>query len=41
LSRFTEVALRLVEELGLPAGVEDVALEIPPMRDPARPAAFD
>jgi len=36
----TEVALHFVEELGLPVGVEDVALEIPPIRDPARPAAF-
>lgn len=28
----------IVERLGLPAGVEDVELEIPPLRDPARPA---
>jgi prevent-host-death family protein len=30
----------LVERLGLPFGVEDVELEVPPMRDPARPADF-
>lgn len=28
----------IVERLGLPPGVEDVELEIPPLRDPARPA---
>ena len=28
----------LIDRLGLPAGIEDVELEIPPMRDPARPA---
>jgi prevent-host-death family protein len=31
----------LVDELGLPAGVEDVEFEIPPMRDPAKAAALD
>lgn len=28
----------IVERLGLPPGIEDVELEIPPLRDPARPA---
>lgn len=28
----------IIEQLGLPAGVEDVELEISPLRDPARPA---
>lgn len=28
----------VIEALGQPAGVEDVELEIPPLRDPARPA---
>jgi prevent-host-death family protein len=28
----------IVERLGLPAGIEDVELEIPPLRDPGRPA---
>jgi prevent-host-death family protein len=28
----------IIEALGQPAGVEDVELEIPPLRDPARPA---
>lgn len=28
----------IIERLGLPSGVEDVELEIPPLRDPARPA---
>jgi hypothetical protein len=28
----------IVDALGLPAGVEDVELEVPPLRDPARPA---
>jgi prevent-host-death family protein len=30
----------LIDQLGLPAGIEDVELEIPPMRDRARPADF-
>jgi prevent-host-death family protein len=30
----------IIEALGQPAGVEDVELEIPPLRDPARPADF-
>lgn len=28
----------IIELLGQPAGVEDVELEIPPLRDPAKPA---
>jgi prevent-host-death family protein len=28
----------IIEQLGLPSGVEDVGLEISPLRDPARPA---
>jgi len=28
----------IIEQLGLPSGVEDVELEISPLRDPARPA---
>lgn len=39
--RLAGVAVDIVEQLGLPAGVEDVELEIPPMRDPAEPAALD
>jgi prevent-host-death family protein len=30
----------LIDQLGLPAGIEDVELEIPPMRDRARAANF-
>lgn len=30
----------IIEALGQPSGVEDVELEIPPLRDPARPADF-
>lgn len=30
----------LVDSLGLPPGVEDVDLEVPPLRDPPRPADF-
>jgi prevent-host-death family protein len=30
----------IIDRLGLPQGVEDVELEIPPMRDVARPADF-
>ena len=39
--RLAGVAVDIVERLGLPAGVEDVELEIPPMRDPAKPATLD
>jgi hypothetical protein len=28
----------VIDLLGVPAGIEDVALEIPFLRDPARPA---
>lgn len=28
----------IIDRLGLPSGIEDVELEMPPMRDPARPA---
>lgn len=38
--RLAGVAVNIVDELGLPAGVEDVELEIPAMRDPANPAAL-
>ena len=30
----------LIDQLGLPPGVEDVALDIPAMQEPARPADF-
>jgi hypothetical protein len=30
-----------VSELGLPLGIEDVEFEVPPMRDPAKPAVLD
>ena len=39
--RLAGVAVDIVEQLGLPVGVEDIELEIPPMRDPAKPAALD
>jgi prevent-host-death family protein len=39
--RLAGVAVDVVSELGLPAGVEDVEFEIPPMRDPAIPAVLD
>jgi prevent-host-death family protein len=39
--RLVGSAADIVDELGLPAGVEDVELEIPPMRDPAKAAALD
>jgi prevent-host-death family protein len=38
--RLAGVAANIVDELGLPAGVEDVELELPAMRDPAKPAAL-
>lgn len=28
----------MIEALGQPPGVEDVELDVPPLRDPARPA---
>lgn len=30
----------IIDQLGLPAGIEDVELEVPPMRDLARAADF-
>jgi prevent-host-death family protein len=39
--RLAGVAVDIVERLGLPAGVVDIELEIPPMRDPAKPAVLD
>jgi prevent-host-death family protein len=30
----------IIDKLGLPPGVEDVEIKIPPMRDRARPADF-
>jgi prevent-host-death family protein len=36
--RLTGVKGSIVDILGLPPGVEDVELEIPPLRDLARPA---
>lgn len=36
--QLTESKGSVVEALGQPPGVEDVELEIPPLRDPARPA---
>ena len=31
----------LIDDLGMPEGVEDAVLEVPPMKDRARPADFD
>jgi len=39
--RLAGIAVDIVEQLGLPAGVEDTELDIPSIRDPARPAALD
>ena len=39
--RLAGSAADIVEQLGLPAGVEDIELQIPPMRDPAKAAALD
>ncbi len=39
--RLARIAVDMVDRLGLPAGVEDVELEIHPMRDPARSAPLD
>jgi prevent-host-death family protein len=38
--RLTERQRDIIDDLGLPEGVEDVVLEIPPMRDLPRPADF-
>ena len=39
--RLTKKGRSIIDTLGMPPGIEDVELEIPPMRDPARPAEFD
>ncbi len=39
--RLTNKGRSIIDTLGMPPGIEDVELEIPPMRDPARPADFD
>jgi prevent-host-death family protein len=36
--RLTSPKGNIIDSLGLPKGVEDVELEIPPLREPARPA---
>jgi hypothetical protein len=36
--RLTGSKESIVDRLSLPAGVEDVELETPPLRDPVRPA---
>ena len=38
--RLTGAQDSIIDRLGLPPGIEDVELEIPPMRDLARPADF-
>lgn len=38
--RITGGGGNIADTLGLPAGVEDVELEIPPFREPVRPADF-
>jgi prevent-host-death family protein len=37
-NRLASRGLTVIDLLGVPAGIEDVELEIPPVRDPARPA---
>jgi prevent-host-death family protein len=37
-NRLTSRGLNVIDLLGVPAGIEDVGLEIPTLRDPARPA---
>ncbi len=39
--RLTNKGRSIVDMLAMPPGTEDVELEIPPMRDLARPADFD
>lgn len=39
--RLAGIAVDMVDRLGLPVGVEDVELDIPPMRDHARSAPLD
>jgi prevent-host-death family protein len=36
--RLTEPQGSLIDRLGLPPGIEGIELEVPAMRDPARPA---
>jgi prevent-host-death family protein len=38
--RLTGGERSIIDQLGLPAGIEDVELEVPSMREPARPANF-
>jgi prevent-host-death family protein len=38
--RLTGAQDSIIDRLGLPPGIEDVELEIPPMRDLARPVDF-
>jgi prevent-host-death family protein len=38
--RLTGAQGNIIDMLGLPPGIEDVEMEIPPMRDIARPADF-
>jgi hypothetical protein len=37
-NRLASKGLTVIDLLGAPAGIEDVELEIPMLRDPARPA---
>ncbi len=39
--RLTGAPADIVDMLGFPAGIEDVSLDIPPMRERARGADFD
>lgn len=39
-NRLASRGLSLIDLLGVPAGVEDVELEVPIFRDPAKPADF-
>ncbi len=39
--RLTDKGRSIIDTLGMPPGIEDVELDIPPMRDLARPADFD
>jgi prevent-host-death family protein len=40
-NRLASVPIDVISELGLPLGIEDVEFEVPPMRDPAKPAVLD
>jgi prevent-host-death family protein len=37
-NRLASRGLNVIDLLGMPAGIEDAALEMPDLRDPARPA---